>query len=251
MPEPGITAGARAGRCRWLWRRCAQLRATHGIATAITVLPLIVWQAIFGEDRDRRWPDPSGRAFDVNHGVDTTGIIPLAALDVAEPSWVYGFDYQPVELVDFTALLAPFAIDTPATVFIDLGAGKGRVMMLASALPFKRIIGVEIAAELARIAVTNVSRYTQAQGSPTPWEIVRADAGEYRFPDSPLVIFMYNPFTAPIMRRVIDHLLASRDTVARRVIVIYVRPELDDMWAAAPGFREVARSDRYRIYESP
>ncbi len=243
-------AGERGGRWRWFVRRFTQLRATHGIAAAVTVLPIIGWQMIFGDDRDRRWPDPDGRAFDVSHGVDTSGIIPLAALDVAESSWVYGFDYQPVEPLDLAALLAPLAVDYPATVFIDLGAGKGRVVMLATALPFKRVIGVEIASELVRTAVTNLSRYTHAQRSPTPWELVRTDAGEYRFPDSPLVIFMYNPFTAPIMSRVIDHLLAARETVARRMIVIYVRPELHEMWAAAPGFVEVARSDRYRIYES-
>lgn len=247
-PETARPGGQRK-RLRWWYRRCTQLRASHGAVAAIIAVPIITWQALFGEKRDRRWPDADGRAFDAAHGVDTAGIISLAALDVAEPSWVHGFDYQPVEPIDLASVLEPFAVDYPRTTFIDLGAGKGRVVMLASALPFRQLVGVEIAPELARIAIANVGRYTQAQGSGTPWEIVRADAGDYEFPATPLVIFMYNPFTAPIMRRVIARLQAVRKRAAGRVIVIYVRPELDELWTFAPGFNEVARTDRYRVYE--
>lgn len=246
MRKPGMMHPVGpGGRLRWWYRRCQQLRASHGAIAAVMAVPAITWQALFGEKRDRRWPDPDGREFDAAHGVDTAGIISLAALDIVEPGWVHGFDYQPVEPMDFADVLEPFAVDYPRTTFIDLGAGKGRVVMLASALPFRRVIGVEIAPELARVAIANVSRYTQALGSATPWEIVRADAGDYEFPATPLVIFMYNPFAVPIMRRVIAQLREVR----KRVLVIYVRPELAELWAFAPGFHEVARTGRYRVYE--
>jgi tRNA G46 methylase TrmB len=236
------------GRLRWWYRRYTQLHASHGAIAAMMAVPMLAWQAVLGENRDCRWPDPDGRAFDLAHGVDTAGIISLAALDVREPGWVHGFDYQPVEPMDFASVLAPFAIDYPRTTFIDLGAGKGRVVMLASALPFRQLVGVEIAPELARIASANLGRYTQ--GSATNWEIVRADAGDYRFPATPLVVFMYNPFTAPVMRRVIEQLRDVRERAAERVIVIYVRPELAELWTLAPGFEEVARTGRYHVYES-
>ena len=210
--------GRRVGRLRWWCRRCTQVRASYGAATAIMASPVVMWQAIVGEKRDRRWPDPDGRAFDAAHGVETAGIISLAALDVAEASWVHGFDYQPVEPIDFAAVLAPFAIDDPRTTFIDLGAGKGRVVMLATGLPFRQVVGV--------------------------------DAGDFRFPATPLVVFMYNPFTAPIMHRVLERLREYHDRVGLRVLVIYVRPELEAMWLDAPGFHEVARTRRYRVYES-
>ncbi len=245
-----IQPGRRVGRLRWWYRRCTQLRASYGAAAAVMAAPLVMWRAMAGENRDRRWPDPDGRAFDAAHGVETAGIISLAALDVAEASWVHGFDYQPVEPIDFAAVLAPFAIDYPRTTFIDLGAGKGRVVMLATGLPFRQVVGVEIAPELARVAVANISRYTQAQRADTPWRIVRADAGDYRFPATPLVVFMYNPFTAAIMHRVLERLREYRERVGLRVLVIYVRPELEAMWVDAPGFHEVARTRRYRVYES-
>lgn len=239
-----------AGRLRWWCRRFTQLRATHGVSAALLAAPALTWQAIFGERRDRLWPDPDGRAFDAAHGVDTSGIISLAALEVAEPGWVHGFDYQPVEPLDLASVLEPFAVDYPRTTFVDLGAGKGRVVMLASGLPFRQVIGVEIAPELARIAVTNVKHYTTTQALATPWEIVRADAADYHFPATPLVLFLYNPFTAPIMRRVIARVCEARSRDAQRVLVVYVRPELGELWALAPGFSEVGRTGRYRVFDA-
>ena len=43
-------------------------------------------------------------------------------------------------------------------VFVDYGAGKGRTVVLASTYQFKRVIGVELAPELAAIAEENLFR---------------------------------------------------------------------------------------------
>jgi hypothetical protein len=45
--------------------------------------------------------------------------------------------------------------------FIDLGSGKGRALLMASAYPFKRIIGVEFMPELHRVAQENIRKYTE------------------------------------------------------------------------------------------
>src|SRR5579864_7137056 len=44
--------------------------------------------------------------------------------------------------------------------FIDLGSGKGRVLLMASDYPFKRIIGVEFMLELHRVAQKNIAGYS-------------------------------------------------------------------------------------------
>jgi len=242
--------GSRANWRRYFARRFSQLRAKQGLGPALAVAPLLLWNALLGEGRDRTWPDESGAAFDAEHGVETRGIISIAALDIDDPNWVHGFDYQAVEVIDLGAVLAPLEIDYPRTTFIDLGAGKGRVVMLAAALPFRRLLGVEISPELARIAIANLARFGPMEHSASEWEIVRGDAAQFEFPADPLVIFMYNPFTHPIMRSVIANLVDAQASDRRRIVVIYVRPELDQMWELAPGFREVARTARYRIYES-
>src|SRR3712207_1940229 len=44
----------------------------------------------------------------------------------------------------------------PDDVFVDLGSGKGRVVLAAARFPFKRVIGVEIAESLNEVARANV-----------------------------------------------------------------------------------------------
>jgi predicted RNA methylase len=174
----------------------------------------------------------------------------LSRLAVRERNWVYRFDYQAVEPFDMEALLQEFRIDYPATVFIDLGAGKGRVLMLAAKLPFKQIIGVEISVELIGIAAGNLRKFCACEEQTPPVELVRVDAASYRFPTDPLVVFLYNPFTVPVMQQVIENLAGSCCRVTRRVIVVYFRPELAEMWDYAPGFSLVKSAARFRIYDN-
>ena len=43
--------------------------------------------------------------------------------------------------------------------FVDMGSGKGRALLVASELPFAKIVGVELSQELHQIAEENVRRY--------------------------------------------------------------------------------------------
>src|SRR5712691_7133679 len=52
--------------------------------------------------------------------------------------------YQPTEPVLFEEMLASIKIDFRNFTFIDLGSGKGRVLLLASDYPFRQIVGVEL-----------------------------------------------------------------------------------------------------------
>jgi hypothetical protein len=61
----------------------------------------------------------------------------------------------------FEQLMQALPIDFTQFTFIDLGSGKGRVLLMASAYPFKRIIGVEFMPELHRVAQENIRKYTE------------------------------------------------------------------------------------------
>ena len=47
-------------------------------------------------------------------------------------------------------------------IFIDVGAGKGRGLLVASEYSFRKVIGIELNAEMAAIARQNVERWTRA-----------------------------------------------------------------------------------------
>lgn len=157
-------------------------------------------------------PDP----FDAENGTDTARIVRLEGLEIPSANAALGFRYQASAVDDLTVPLRSLDIDFERFVFIDIGSGKGRVVMLAAGWPFKRVIGVEFAPELHRIAEENVMRSTQSGQI----ELVCADASEYELPDEPMVLYFYTPFLPPVMRQVMGNVARSLERTPRDAFVI-------------------------------
>jgi hypothetical protein len=115
----------------------------------------------------------------------------------------------------------------PDDVFIDFGSGKGRVVYQAAQFPFKRVIGVEIAEELTRIARYNID-HNRDRLICGDIELVTEDAVSYQVPDDVTVAYFYHPFEGQIFARVIDNVVASLDRNPRRLRIIYVYPKSAD-----------------------
>ncbi len=191
----------------------------------------------------------AGDDFDQRYGVDTGGVIPQADLDVNDPNWVHGSAYVATSPIDFAEVLAPFAMDLPRANFIDLGCGKGRVLMMAAALPFARVVGVEFSEALSAIARSNLQRYPGARQAASI-EVITADASTYEYPDGDLVVFMYHPFDEVVMQRVIDALAQSQREAPRRLLVLYFKPVYAALWQAADFVEQRYASGLYNVYAS-
>jgi len=87
--------------------------------------------------------------------------------------------------------------------FIDVGAGMGRAMLLAAELPFRQVVGVELNLTLARIARRNLALWRASERARAPMKIICGDAVEFRLPQGPCLAFLFNPFAAPVMRRLL------------------------------------------------
>ena len=109
------------------------------------------------------------RAFDETLGVDTAGHLELSALGTIDAaSKPYGTHYLPSPVALVRGLLRGLSIRHEDYVFVDLGSGKGRVLLLAAELPFKEIIGVEFSPELHAIALANIERVPAAIAASAP-----------------------------------------------------------------------------------
>ncbi len=97
------------------------------------------------------------------------------------------------------ASLAP--ID--AYTFVDVGAGMGRAMLLASAYPFRAVVGVELHPTLARIGRRNLASWRAAGRALAPMRMHCRDAADFPLPPGPCVAFLFNPFGAPVLRRLL------------------------------------------------
>jgi predicted RNA methylase len=134
--------------------------------------------------------------------------------------------------------------------FIDLGSGKGRVLLMASDYPFKRIIGVEFMPELYLAAQKNIASYSNDRQRCRQIETVCMDARDFDFPAGPLVVYLFNPFSAAIFAQMLEHLRRSVEHVSRPVYIGYRFTEFEDLLAQEPWLEKIAGTGQWAVYGS-
>ena len=162
----------------------------------------------------------SERFHDVRLGIRTIGkVVPVVSArrpDLYKP-------YAPTAYRSFRAAMSEITVRAGADVFVDYGAGKGRVVVLAAMYPFRRVVGVEICPELSGIARANVrraARHLRCQDV----EIITGDAAEFGCPQEATVLHFFDPFAGSVLERVIDHVRASLDVLPRPLTILYADP---------------------------
>lgn len=149
-------------------------------------------------------------AFDRRYGVMTRG---------------YGdLRYEPTPAPVLEKALAALDAEPSELVFIDIGSGKGKVVLLASTHPFKKVVGVELYEDFHDIAVENVARFPAASRRAGAIELLRIDAALYRFPPEPSVVYLFNPFAEEILEKVLGNLEASLAEHPRELYVVFYAP---------------------------
>lgn len=180
----------------------------------------------------RRYDRSIDQKFDRRHGVDTTGISEVTDYTLVSDTAGFATWYEPTSTRVASYLLKELAPAAPGSVFVDYGSGKGKMLLLASRLPFKRIIGVEFAKELVQSAVENAANYRDPQQVCFEIESLNIDATEYELPDEPCVIFMFAPFRGAILKGVIERIQASYQNNPRAMYIAYAKPFHGDEFAA-------------------
>ena len=126
--------------------------------------------------------------------------------------------------------------------FVDLGSGKGRALLLASHYPFHHILGVELDPTLAMIAQTNLHSFQAPWQQTRSLEVRHADATAVDLPLTPLVLYLYNPFLAPALKRVLRRLKISLRRHPRELWLVYINPSAAHVLLGFPSLRQVART---------
>ena len=142
--------------------------------------------------------------FERRYRVDTSGRTDLDRFNLQAEDRVY---YVPANWMTLKQVLNRWDIG-PDDVFIDLGSGKGRMVLEAARYPFGRVIGVEVAGPLHRTAQDNVAR-TRMPRKCENIELVQADVLGYELPDDVTVVFLNNPFRGAVFATAAEKILAS------------------------------------------
>lgn len=187
--------------------------------------------------------------FDTRLRVDTRGEgVPHRAADVVG-SARDGYVYAPARARNVVAALNELpARDLNSYTFIDLGSGKGRVVLIAAEKPFKQVVGVEYSRALHTMATENLRSVRKLARPLAPISLVLADAADFEFPAGKLVLHLFNPFGPEVMNRVLANLRCALEGEKRQVYVILLWPELSHMVQDMPEMTLYRHTRRFEIY---
>jgi hypothetical protein len=178
--------------------------------------------------------------FDAEFGTDTGGMIYAEELrDGRGRKSVYNTAYYATPPSLFLQALARLEIDFAEFTFIHLGAGKGRVILLASNFPFRQVIGIEFARDLATVVTRNISDYRPSARVCEDMRCMLGDASDFVFPPGPLVIFMWNPFVGLVFERVLSNLEDSLRREPREVYLLYLKPDCGQRLDASSALHKI------------
>jgi hypothetical protein len=192
----------------------------------------------------KRSKQPAIHPFDTLHGTDTSGLIPGSVIvqgtsaKVEELTAYYGVAPSILHgLLDiWLHRTSPQPIEK--TVFLDIGAGKGRAMLLASQYPFLRVEGVELNEPLANTAKANISLWHNDlhANALAPLHLRHADATTCLLPPEPTLAFLFHPFELPILRRFLRHIEQSISLNSRPFDLLYANAEHGSLLDHHPAF---------------
>lgn len=190
-----------------------------------------------------------GRAehpFDAEHEVETSGLIDGGELPGGHAHDVFSTAYFGVPPSRMRALLGLWretdgvrAVESYA--FLDVGCGKGRALLLAAELPFREVVGVELNRELAEVARGNAERWRALGRAKSAMRVMCGDATEVELPRGPLLVYLYNPFRAEVLRCLMGRLDGWAAETGESLEVIYLYPEEEGVFAEFPRFERMWR----------
>lgn len=128
--------------------------------------------------------------------------------------------YVPTNPAVFRRLVRKVEVDPREFTFIDLGCGKGRVVITAADYPFKAILGVEYDASVYETAKRNLDHWQETHSDPR-LKVIHGDARNFEAPPGNLFIYMYGPFRGPVFEQVAERLAALADEPGRALVIAY------------------------------
>lgn len=190
--------------------------------------------------------------FDLKHGVHTTAHIIGSKLAVGHAHDIYNTVYLPSHPSMVISCIKQWrshcmAEDPPieAYTFVDLGSGMGRAVMVASDFPFRNVIGVETNPDLCEQARNNLAIWQRQPHACVNVEIANCDASEFSWPKTPIAIYMFNPFEAPVVEALLRSLDGALASGAGPIDILYVYPAFVSVLESHPKATLIARTHSF------
>jgi hypothetical protein len=194
------------------------------------------------------------RAFDARYGVETYERLHLFQVEIGQklaPAHA-GWKTCPINPDFLEEIIVRLGIRPEENTFIDVGAGKGAAVMIASKFPFRRLLAIEFSTTLSEIGRRNVSQFGAVVGRPVPVEWVCQDFMTYQLPRERAVMFLNNPFPDDVSLQAARHIEDSLRAQPRPTIVVWRKASetVADYLDRSPLLRPLEWAPYWRAYQS-
>lgn len=183
----------------WLHVLLCRIRKPHSRVLGV----FTPWIDRVLQSLDRRTQNKS-IAFDRRCGTSTYGRMDVAITQDAVNPTIWG--YSAVNHDFFREIMRAIPLDLTRYTFVDVGAGKGAAVLMASDFPFKRLMGIELNQDLVDIARNNVVQFNHRIGRSLNPEWFAGDYFQWNIPDEPCLFFLNNPFPEALSLQALEHL---------------------------------------------
>ncbi|SRR6266567_3651968 len=186
-------------------------------------------------------PDQLVHPFDITHRVDTSGLFYAEDLSSGHANDQHSAGYYATApsllhgaIARWSSSILSVGLALNDYTLLDIGCGKGRVVLLASECAFRTIVGVELNPSLARIANKNLKRWMRKPRACGDVKIVNDDFFSVAIPDGPVVLYLFNSFEHELVQRLLDRLLEISATRSHPIDLIYIHPEFGEIFRETP-----------------
>jgi len=181
------------------------------------------------------------------HRVETDGLIYAEALSTGHEHDTHNSGYYATApslfhgaMMQWSTTLAGSGFGLSAYTFVDIGCGKGRVVMMASEYAFREVAGVELNPPLAAIAKRNLRTWMRSPRACLKVSIQHGDALSIPIRDGPVVLFFFNSFEQAMVELLTTRLAEAAATRTAPIDLIYVHPEHGRLLAQTPAMEMLA-----------
>ena len=171
----------------------------------------------------RTWLQADARLFDALRGTDT--------------SWRAGDSFEGTDRWSFQQMIGALGTPPEELTLIDIGSAKGKTLVLASELGFRRIVGYEVSHKLAEQSRANLRRATGRSPKNATAEVRCEDARTCNLPVSDSVFFCFNPFDDLALDTLLSNIWRSWIAWPRRLHFVYYEPLHAEVFERHPFLR--------------
>ena len=173
----------------------------------------------------------SDRGFDRRYGTRTR----LSIFKVIQDPATRGPQPTPERVAQDALAALP---EDRSGVFLDIGSGGGRIVLMAHERGWKEIVGVEKSGEAVAQARENLRAYAAATGSDTASvTLVERDAASFDPPEQTRTVFLFNPFGKETTEAFVERLQPVAVRSGGTLRVVYVFPVFGNIFDSCPEFQ--------------